>query len=843
MNKRDWHIKSWYSRSIYKRLWILLMLLLLILTLAGCSTAAEDRSDTADEDVDVADESGDAADSATEKKQTLQEELDALVLQLASEDTEKTLPDLSQDAAAANFPAELVQQLHEALVAGTSDALLQELDDADLRIDRKDFDYVPRVGEELSHEEKDINDFLENQTQTESYDFYQLDVDGDGLDEIIMIERTRYEYSPSNTAILLEQDDAGSYTLASYNYIGYYRLYAIFSYEGTCYMVCNYDDYKRETTKALGLFELSGEVRGFTRQIYQEHIFLRRCSTDCEIRTLWTLEQTDELTEKANLQSSMETYIQEIGLDLMLRNQNSERFRGAEKELSEEEMDELTAALKDARWTPEHLDYIPQEQQWLFMLENQQVYFVLYYEEQPEQYLLEAFLYNGNGEKAKLEPIALYGIKPHIYAVIDDYWNYEDSNVENICYQPEDASQAFPENRSEVAAKLWQQVQGKFKPAALPENVTPENPASEEAETLSAGTIVPEGLVLLAEKALFTRDWSALDTLAAPLELTDHEAVYETWFAPMESSQTDPNYQTGLDIFRKYMCHIYQYSIGESRFFLLVQDSGGTARYVNISCYRLVENEREYLGYVGSLDMNARVVPYENGFYLVDTCYNYYSKYNDTIYLYPLTIEGISEQALKVTLLPEDYIWAKGYQSNASTLEQINNYVESIQKELMEASPISDDIIVYTGCEELVTDPVKFQRLSVDYYWDWYMVDYDNDGVPEYQIRHHWFPSNSTTLYLITEECRLENTTLKLLENWEPECPYSNYEYTLIQRWYQEFDNQIYTFQLFLTEGYNYYMNVSLWEEDHISWIASYYITPQCELKVQITGQQTWGEG
>lgn len=578
-------------------------------------------------------------------------------------------------------------------------------------------------------------------------------MDGDGLDEIIMMERTPYEYSGSSTSILLEQNDAGCYTFAGYDYLGYYRLYAVFSYEGTYYMVCNYDDYKKEATKALGLFDLSGEASGFTWQIKKEHIYLRRSSTDCEIRKLWAVEHTNGLAEGTDIQSAVGTYIQEVGLDLMLRNRNSERFSGAEKWLAEEEKDGLISALDEVLWTPEHLGYVPQKQQWLFKLEDQQVYFVLYYGERQEQYLLGAFLYNRNVEKAKLEPIALYGIKPQIHAVISDYWDYEDCNVENICYRPEDASQAFPENRREVAAELWQQVQEEFKPAALPGEIAPEyNPEAEETEALLTGTIVPKGLVLLAEKALFNRDWYALDTLAAPLELTDHEAVYETWFASRENNWMD------LDYFKSYIRHIYQYSIEGCQFLLLVADSGGSARFVDISCYRLVENELEYLEQVGKLDMNARVVPYENGFYLVDTRYNYYSKYNDTIYLYPLTPEGISGQALKVTLLPEDYILTKGYQGNASTLEQINNYVESIQKELMAASPINDDIIVYIGCEELVTDPVKLQRLPEG--CDWYMVDYDNDGMPEYQSKHYWFPSNFTTLYLITEEYRLENITL-----------------------------------------------------------------------------------
>ena len=44
----------------------------------------------------------------------------------------------------------------------TLDALLQKLDDPDLRINRKDFEYVPREGEELSLREEEVNTALAN---------------------------------------------------------------------------------------------------------------------------------------------------------------------------------------------------------------------------------------------------------------------------------------------------------------------------------------------------------------------------------------------------------------------------------------------------------------------------------------------------------------------------------------------------------------------------------------------------------------------------------------------------------------------------------------------------------
>ncbi|MCM1552996.1 MAG: hypothetical protein NC092_09925, partial [Butyrivibrio sp.] len=797
-------------------------ILLLIGILTGCAAAVEgDASVTSTETGQGIEQ---AIESETERD--LSKELDTLVAQFALEDNKAELIDLSQDERAAGFPPELVSRLQEALAAGSSDILLMELDDSALRIKREDFIYEPLEGEDLFIQDERINDFLTGQRKADSYDFYRLDIDQDGLDEIIMIERTRYEYSLSSYCAILEQNATGSYGLTGGAYLGYYRIYAIFSYEGSFYMVCNYDDYKRQTTKALGLLELSGDVRGSTWLIKQKNMYLRKNNTDCGLQKLWAAGQESENDENSSLQSAIQAYIQEIGLDVMLRNQNSGSFSGLEKKWSEEKLDKLTEALENAVWTPTHLDYATQTQRWLFELEGQQVYFTLYYNGQSMRYLLEAFLYQGDTSPITLEPIALYGIKPQSHIQIVDYWDYEDSNVKSICYKPQEPSQAFPENRQEVTEQLWKQAQAGILSSVEQDIILSENASNTSSEEgLSAQEFVPAQLIQMAKEALYTRDWSSFDELAAPLELTDHGKALEAWFSSTDSEQ--------------YICHIYQYSIGESQFLLIDADMGGSARIADVSCYRLTENGSEQVNSMTTLDMNARVVPYEGRFYLVDTSYNYYSKYRDIIILYPLTSEGISERAVWVTLAPVDYLWTNGYRSDNSVQGQIDDYVSSIQKELMAASPINDGISVFIGCEELVTDAVKLQRLSDQ--GDWYMVDYDNDGQLEYEHRHYWFPSNFTTLYLIREEYRLEDITWELREAWEPECPYRHD--TLIQRWYQEFDGKIYTFQLFLTEGYNYYLNVSLWEKEQVSWIASYYVTPRCELQVEATGREMAGAG
>lgn len=770
--------------------------LIAVFLLAGCGRAGGGSAEgmaqsggSGDRQLDTAAES-----LAGEEQNTLTGELDALVIELTDREVLWEPTDLMQDERAANFPEELLRRLEEALAAGTSEELLREMTDNSIKIERADFTYQPTQAEESSDSYGDvwaeINELLSSEPgKSVPYDFYRLDLDGDGTDEILMVERTIYAYSSNSRAVVLEQDERGHYCFAGYERLGYHRLYALFFYEDNVYLVCNYDNYKKKTTRALGIFDLGKNW---------EKVYLSSHSTDCQLEKLWESGQEGE----QELQTAIWDYMQQIGLDLMLQSRGNMRFPGEESLLPVEERQQAMAVLDNVPWTPEHLGYTAQEQRWIFTLEEQQVYFALYHRDQPEQYLVEAFL--SEGEQAI--PIGLYGIFPRMEVDVESYWSYWDkmdyNSEEQVLYSAPEAALAFPEERPEVTEKLWRQVN--------------EELLSEETQ---GQQLAPEGLVNMAREALFTRDWSVFDQLAEPFEQTDQEAVLAAWF---------PNYDYSMN---GYINRIYQYAIEDDTYFLFMEDSGGSARFMINACYRLTEEVPEYLGDQWNTWWNDYVVPYEGEFYLVDGNYNFYSKYVDRIYLHRLTSEGISEDATEVVLSPVSYVWTDGYKSDDAALEQIDSYVEEIGEELMEVSPINDDVEVYVGCEELVTDAVLRQRLLWSY--DWYRVDYDNDGQSEYLARHYWYPSNSTTLWLLTERYRMDGITVQLYESWEPECPYSYYDYELIQLWYQEFDGKIYTFQLFLTEGYNYYLSVSLVEGSQVSWIASYYVTPRCEWQTE----------
>ena len=742
-----------------------------------------------------------------EEQNTLDEELDTLVKELADKETLWEPADLMQDDGVKDFPEELIRQLQEALAKGTSDELLQELAGSGLRIiERADFVYQSYEGEKLSQWQEEyrqeFEEILSAPEKAESCVFYQRNLDEDTADEILVLVPKHYIYTPRIDVVVLERNEEGAYTYAGYDRLEYHRFYALFAYEGNDYIVCNFDDTNREVTKALKIFKLK-ENSDIGPQTDWQQAYLGRSSTDCELEELWTadLEQ--------GLQTAMWDYMQQIGLDLMLRNRNNQRFYGEEQQLPFEERPQVVAVLDDAVWTPEHLGYSAQGQRWIFTLEGQKVYFALYYRNRPEQYLVGAFLYNEE-EAEKPVPIALYGIFPHIEVSVKPYWDFKEKNTETVKLHPEEADLAFPEDRFEVASQLWRQVnEGVLTTGALEQQ------------------LVPQRLVELAREALFTQDWSAFAGLSEPYELTDHESALEKWL---------PGASENIG----YINRIYQYTIGEDMYLLVMEDSGGSARFMGNDCYRLTPEGPEYLGEQTNTYWDDYVAPYEGNFYLVDSNYNFYSKYVDTIFIHPLTAEGISEDATEVSLEPAAYVFTGGYRSDSPVLEQIDRYVEEIQEELMAASPINDDVRVFTGCEEFVTDPVLLQRLPEGY--DRYAVDSDNDGRLEYLSRHYWYPSNNTTLGLLTERYWMDEGTVELYESWEPECPYGGYKYNLIQLWYQEFEGKVYTFQLFLTEGYNYYLNVSLVEENQVSWIASYYVTPRCEWQIA-TRQNHTGKG
>ena len=120
---------------------------------------------------------------------------------------------------------ELIQQFAQALYLSESDDLIKDLNQKELMITKADFRFAKNDNESDDLYEEALQKAIEEDCPRIL--FYQLDLDGDQADEIIAIEDLKYDYSGSNVAYLLKK--AGdTYTLAGYDYIGYYRYVSVF---------------------------------------------------------------------------------------------------------------------------------------------------------------------------------------------------------------------------------------------------------------------------------------------------------------------------------------------------------------------------------------------------------------------------------------------------------------------------------------------------------------------------------------------------------------------------------------------------------------------------------------
>ena len=110
----------------------------------------------------------------------------------------------------------------------------------------------------------------------------------------------------------------------------------------------------------------------------------------------------------------------------------------------------------------------------------------------------------------------------------------------------------------------------------------------------------------------------------------------------------------------------------------------------------------------------------------------------------------------------------------------------------MDKSPINDTIQVYMGDENnKYSDDKRLKLKSVGGDYDYYEIDFNNDGEPEYLKRHIWFPSNFTALHLINNFYKFtDKRTISINGDFERD------NSKLIQLWFKEIEGKVFTTDL-----------------------------------------------
>ncbi len=381
----------------------------------------------------------------------------------------------------------------------------------------------------------------------------------------------------------------------------------------------------------------------------------------------------------------------------------------------------------------------------------------------------------------------------------DEVWEEaEDSELyyEKIDYTDVDSRKAFPEDIDQRLSNLAEKVQGDF--VAV-------NYKHKE---------IPNSLIVLAEKALFERDMNQLNFNTSSYEISKGD-FYDTF---------GHDYYASKGEFEIQVSHIYKYQLDHNTYYLEVAYPGGTTEIVSVTIYKESDGELTVFDFWNCMDIDARVIEYKDVLYFIDSSFSYYYSYLDEINILKLVPERIKEY-VSVKLLPIQFEWEEIYNNHQTYEKSISTYIDSIKDDLMDKSIIDDSIQVYIGDETRQFDDDKKSRLkSVCGDDEYYEIDFNNDGGTEYIERFYY---NIRTWYIINHIYKFsEENIISIGGNFDRD------DGTLLQLWFKEIEGKVYTFRLFLKDGYNYYLNVSLVENTNVTQVLSYLIATKKEFEI-----------
>ena len=746
------------------------------------------------------------------------------------------------------FPIELLNELKKAVQEGSSDKLIYEMNDESLMINAEDFVFVPNESDGIDISEEQLNEYFAKKNS--SFLFYKCNLTGDGNDSIIMIENNRYDFSGSNKAYLLNKS-GDSYVYAGYDFLGYYRTFAIFEYENRIFLIANYDDYQTRLTKGIGLFDLSDpDTTGFMWLEKKSHVYIRKTNADYTYNLLYQ-------NDSPLIIDAVQSYVDSIQVDLIYADRKHNGFFGDETARD----DLLESARKDdpenilklwniysidvdndgceeyfdrkiiyyggsdlreskARWhdidkgilypSPFSI-WTPAEyyltQIWFKVIDGQTVVFSLYHKNSEDIYLLDARMSIDGETIILLDYVVTLAPK----AELTDYWDYEsDVNFIRTDYRDPDFKKAFPETIDDQIDVFAAQVQSGFVPVDHQDDS------------------IPNDLIVMLEQALFDGIIDSLDLASTSLEI-DAEDFYEMF--ERQAKQPYKDYDSWYDnkgTFLRFIQHIYRYELDSITYYLLVFDSGGSARFADIQLLKESDGTLIKSDYLIALDFNSRVVLFDNKPYLICKYYNYNTKFVDTIIVYSLVQDGIGDP-VQIKLSPTEYQWKLIYSNGQPSEETISDYVSGIVGGLVGESPINGYSHIYADDETVDFDHnVSLRLKSVGGNYDsYYEIDFNNDGIAEYIYKQFWYPSNGTRFYLM-------NTTYLFSGNRiiSTNSAFDVEGMMLVQLWFKVIEGKTFTFRLFLVDGYNYVLNVSFIEDTDITQVQSYIIVPDSQFVV-----------
>ena len=224
----------------------------------------------------------------------------------------------------------------------------------------------------------------------------------------------------------------------------------------------------------------------------------------------------------------------------------------------------------------------------------------------------------------------------------------------------------------------------------------------------------------------------------------------------------------------------------------------------------------------------GRVIKYENAYYYTYLSYNYNLKEYDGVRLHKLDSQPETHNLL-IRYLPKKYTWRQLYFNGNATpeiRESIEEYLEKTGTEFMTSQYLDygeGTVNEYYGDEKKAEKVLETGETV-------YIADIANCCLPIYMWKSEYEPSNiDTAEYLKVRFYYFDSETDSFVELENLSMDEYEAGISLIQLWFKEFEDGIYTFRIYNVSDYNYLLNVMRLDKDRAEIVATYALLPEKE--------------
>lgn len=715
------------------------------------------------------------------------------------------------------FPAELVNQLGEAVFRDHADTVVAGLNDESLLITKEEF---LAMGDDPEHQ---LADYLLHRNMSDDL-FYCCDTNGDGVDEIFAVPVRR---DPPESIVVFVKS-GGSYIREGFRVIGTVRQYAVFQYNHAFYMAASCEEARFPGEINVRLYRLDSE--DFSKDKHHQHICIRKKT---EIADSHTLYRNDDFSAVHEIQ----TYVDEISRDLAAAINQYGAFCGDETarddlhqawyerglELSNvcaidvdndgrDEYFERAGAFysegqmgRRVTWFTENMERTPDpytpwnaagyyvKQLWFKKFEGRTVVFTAFQKCDSANPIFLDVRIHADGKTIPVLDEMITLKKSGVDIMISEQLPYS-STTEYFPldgdYRDPDFDKAFPENLKELAASFREEVGEPFQVESSLQQSLP----GELADYLK-GALAYERLDYQIDG--YTRRIGKNEFLEKHTE--DLEEAEKYW------SDEDERY-------------VYEYRLGHETYYLLPFYNYWDSLYLFV--YKEADGKLSLCNQFSSPYFGAVVTVYHDELYLMEQPVTYEPEYLWNVYIHKLAPEKDDEYAT-VEISLKGHQWKTFYSGNGPVKEAAAAYIDSIKDTLLYPAVYDGGGVTYTEDETDRFDDSKLQRLiSCAYGDEFYEIDFNNDSVPEYVSKTR---EGRMDLYFNAYHFNDHRTEI------------INYDLNrsrdhLMQLWFKEIEGNIYTCKLYHYDEY-YVFNMSLVEGKDITQVQSCLVLPEREFR------------